>query len=70
MTRQTALALGVALFVAIVATPHTPHTPLERLAAFDRAWWVMAAVVMLSLIPLVWLTAPKARHATASAETP
>jgi EmrB/QacA subfamily drug resistance transporter len=67
MTRQTALALGVALFVAIVATP---HTPLERLAAFDRAWWVMAAVVMLSLIPLVWLTAPKARHVAASAETP
>lgn len=67
MTRQTALALGVALLVAIVATP---HTPLERLAAFDRAWWVMAAVVMLSLIPLVWLTAPKARHAAVSAQTP
>lgn len=53
MTRQTALALGVALFVAIV---DTPHTPIERLAAFDRGWWVVAAVVLLSLVPLAHLT--------------
>ena len=67
MTRQTALALGVALFVAIV---DTPQTPLERLAAFDRAWWVVAAVVLLSLMPLAQLAKPKVRQAAASAETP
>jgi EmrB/QacA subfamily drug resistance transporter len=57
MTRQTALALGVAIFVAILGTP---HSPLERLAAFERAWWAMAALTLVSLVPLVLLRKPQA----------
>ena len=56
MTRQTALALGVAL---VVATLGVPHTALERLASFDRAWWITAAAALLSLLPLALLTKAK-----------
>jgi EmrB/QacA subfamily drug resistance transporter len=58
MTRQTFLAIGVAVLVAIVGSP---ESPAARLAAFDRAWWVMTAVTLLSLAPLVLLVKPKAR---------
>lgn len=57
MIRQTGLALGVAMLVAIVGAP---HSPLERLAAFERAWWVTAGLTMLSLVPLLLLIEPKA----------
>ena len=50
MTRQTFMAVGVALFVAIIGTP---RSPLERLAAFERAWWMMAALILLALAPLL-----------------
>jgi hypothetical protein len=40
MIRQAALALGVALFVAIVGAPDSLH---ERITAFHRAWWIMIA---------------------------
>jgi len=56
MTRQTFLAIGVAFLVAVLGEP---HSPLERLMAFDRAWWIMAALTMLSLAPLVLLVTPK-----------
>jgi MFS family permease len=59
MTRQTFLALGVAFLVAVLGDP---HSPLERLMAFDRAWWIMAGLTMLSLVPLVLLVSPK--HST------
>jgi hypothetical protein len=49
MTRQTFLAVGVALLVAIVGAR---QSELARLAAFERAWWIMAGVTMLSLLPL------------------
>jgi hypothetical protein len=55
MTRQTFLAIGVAFLVAVLGEP---HSPLERLAAFDRAWWIMAGLTMLSLAPLVLLITP------------
>jgi MFS family permease len=48
MIRQAALAVGVALFVAIIGTP---ATSLERLTAFHRGWWIMAAISALALIP-------------------
>jgi hypothetical protein len=48
MIRQAALAVGVALFVAIIGTP---ATALERLTAFHRGWWIMAAISALALIP-------------------
>jgi len=57
MTRQTCLAVGVAIFVAVVGAP---QAPLERLAAYDRAWWLMTAMVLLALAPLALLVKPKA----------
>jgi EmrB/QacA subfamily drug resistance transporter len=48
MIRQAALAVGVAIFVAIVGSP---ASPLERVAAFHRGWWIMAGIAALSLIP-------------------
>ncbi len=64
MTRQTFLALGVAMLVALLGAP---HSPLERLAAFDRAWWIMAAVTLASFVPLVLLIQPKQAAARATA---
>jgi EmrB/QacA subfamily drug resistance transporter len=48
MVRQAALAVGVAMFVAIIGSP---ASPLERVAAFHRGWWIMAGVTALALIP-------------------
>ena len=56
MTRQTALALGVAVFVAVLGHP---ATATERLAAFQRGWWIMAAVALTSLVPLLLLRKPQ-----------
>jgi EmrB/QacA subfamily drug resistance transporter len=48
MIRQASLAVGVAIFVAIIGSP---ASPAARVAAFHRGWWVMVAVVALGLIP-------------------
>jgi EmrB/QacA subfamily drug resistance transporter len=60
MTRQTALAVGVALFVAIVSGP---HTAAGRLTAFEHGWWIMAAVTLLGLPPLLLMVTAKTRKA-------
>lgn len=49
MLRQAAIAIGVALFVAIVGAP---ATGVEKLGAFQLGWWVMAGITLLALIPL------------------
>jgi len=48
MIRQASLAVGVAIFVAIIGTPASLP---ERLVAFQRGWWVMVAIVALGLLP-------------------
>lgn len=48
MIRQAALAIGVALFVAILALS---DTQAGRLDAFHRGWWIMAAIAALALVP-------------------
>lgn len=48
MIRQAAIAIGVAIFVALVASPGSRSA---QLAAFHRGWWVMAAIAALGLIP-------------------
>ncbi len=59
MIRQAALAVGVAIFVAVVASP---DSPAARLAAFHRGWWLMAAITALSLVPtLVFIRARPGR---------
>ncbi|MEU7144234.1 hypothetical protein ABZ942_32655 [Nocardia sp. NPDC046473] len=45
MARQIGLALGVALFVAVLGTPTTPQATLD---AFHRGWYVTAAVAVLA----------------------
>jgi EmrB/QacA subfamily drug resistance transporter len=48
MIRQAALAIGVAIFVAVVGAP---ASLAEQLVAFHRGWWIMAAITGLSLVP-------------------
>jgi EmrB/QacA subfamily drug resistance transporter len=55
MIRQAAIAIGVAIFVAVVASPASPAL---RLAAFHRGWWIMAAVTVVGLVPTLWLIRP------------
>jgi EmrB/QacA subfamily drug resistance transporter len=56
MIRQASLAVGVAIFVAIVGSP---ASPAERVANFHRGWWIMAAIVALGLIPTFGLIRPR-----------
>ena len=53
MIRQAALAIGVALFVAIIALP--APTPA---ASFHRGWWIMAAVIALGAVPTLLFMRP------------
>ncbi len=52
MIRQAALAVGVALFVAIIGTTQDPS---DRLAAFGRGWWALAAITALGFVPVALL---------------
>ncbi len=61
MVRQTALALGVAIFVAVIGGP---DTALGRLAAYERAWWLTAAIALAALLPLPLLRARPAERTT------
>jgi len=58
MVRQAALAIGVAIFVAIVGSP---SSPLERAAHFREGWWLMAGIVALALIPTFALIGRRAK---------
>ena len=56
MIRQAAMAIGVAIFVAIVGSPASPAT---RVAAFHRGWWIMVAIVACGLVPTFWFIRPR-----------
>ncbi len=56
MIRQAALAVGVAIFVAIIGSP---TSPAARVAAFHQGWWIMAGIVLIGLIPTFALIRPK-----------
>jgi EmrB/QacA subfamily drug resistance transporter len=55
MIRQAALAIGVAIFVAVVGSP---ASTAARLAAFHLGWWIMAGIVVIGLIPTFALIRP------------
>ncbi len=55
MIRQAAIAIGVALFVAVVASP---ASSTARVSAFHRGWWIMAAITALGLVPTFFLIRP------------
>jgi EmrB/QacA subfamily drug resistance transporter len=48
MLRQTGLAIGVAVFVAVLATP---TGPADQLASFQRGWWVLAGLAAVGTVP-------------------
>jgi EmrB/QacA subfamily drug resistance transporter len=58
MIRQTGMAIGVAMLVALVGGV---DAPAERLHAFRLAWWVMAAITAAGYVPLLLLRKPAAR---------
>ncbi len=55
MIRQASLAVGVAIFVAIIGSPASLE---ERAGAFHLGWWIFAGIVMLGLIPVLLLIRP------------
>ena len=62
MLRQTGLALGVAITVAILGGAADP-------AAFHRTWWVTAAISLLAIVPaLTVLHRDRGRAVAATAE--
>lgn len=63
MFRQTASALGVATFVAVLGAP---ATPLAKLAAYERAWWLMVAITLVSLLALPLLRSRSAQQSAGS----
>ena len=52
MIRQAALAIGVAIFVAVLGSAIVLP---ERIAAFHRGWWLMALITLLGLVPAIRL---------------
>jgi MFS family permease len=58
MIRQTGMAIGVAMLVALVGGGGAPS---ERLQAFHLAWWVMAAITAVGFAPLMLLRKSAAR---------
>jgi EmrB/QacA subfamily drug resistance transporter len=64
MLRQVGLAIGVAVFVAVVGTPGSPAA-LED--AYARAWWVLAAVSVAAAAAALLLLRPVAASAPAAA---
>jgi hypothetical protein len=59
MIRQASLAIGVAIFVAIIGTPTSVS---ERITAFHRGWWIMAAITLAGLVPtFVYIRRQKSR---------
>jgi MFS family permease len=55
MIRQAALAIGVAIFVAVVGSP---VSLAGQVSAYHLGWWIMAAITALGLIPIFLLVRP------------
>jgi len=65
MIRQIGLAVGVALLIAVLGTP---HSPAASLTAFRHGWWVAAGLAVAGLIPALGLL-PRHRAAATQAST-
>jgi hypothetical protein len=53
--RQVGTAIGVALLVAVIGTP---HTPASELAAYDRGWIVLGVIALAGGVVAVLLHRP------------
>jgi hypothetical protein len=62
MIRQTGLALGVAVLVAVLGTGGTRGT--ASLVTFEHAWWLTAAISFAGAIPALVLVRHRAPAAT------
>ncbi len=58
MFRQIGLAVGVAVLIAILGTP---HSPLATLDVYRRAWFVVAAMSLVGGVIGAWLLASRRR---------
>jgi MFS family permease len=58
MIRQVAMAVGVAVLVAILGEHHAVE---EWVKPFRVAWWIMAAVTLIGLVPLLLIRPRPAR---------
>jgi len=67
MIRQAALAVGVAMFVAIIGSP---ASPAERVVAFHRGWWIMTVITLLALVPTFWFIRAQRMLASPNAHSP
>ena len=56
MIRQTGLALGVAVLVAVLGTGAAHGTP--RLVSFQHGWWVTTAICLAGIVPALALLRP------------
>ncbi len=66
MIRQVGLAIGVAVFIAVLGTP---VSAVARLAAFQRAWIVLAAISLAAAAAGLLLRRPAAAVTPAPAAT-
>ena len=65
MLRQVGLAIGVAVLIAVLGTP---HSPAQTLTAYQRASWVIAAIALAGGIVGLVLLAARPRPAAATLE--
>ncbi len=52
MIRQAALAVGVAILIAIIGQPASREA---QISAFHLAWWVLAGITLVAIIPALAL---------------
>jgi EmrB/QacA subfamily drug resistance transporter len=64
MLRQVGLAVGVAVLIAVIGTP---HTGAQQLAAFQDSWIVIAATALLAALSGAVLLRPRRDRARGSA---
>ena len=67
MLRQVGLAIGVALLIAVLGSP---HSPAQVLAAYQRSWTVIAAIAFAGGIVGFLLLVRRPTPAAATTETP
>jgi hypothetical protein len=64
MLRQVGLAIGVAVLIAVLGTP---HTPADTVVAYQRASWVTAAIALFGGAVGLALLAARRRPAPTAA---